>query len=806
MSEDNAPVDVTPAVADLSKVRTEKRAVTAREKATERKRRERALKKQTAVIEFIRTDASLFLLPDRLSQKAGTKKDHLRRMAIKELVDNGLDEADTVTLESIDQDTFVVTDDGPGIIPAKVVTLFSVTRPMMSSKLIRRPTRGAVGNGLRVATGAAFASGGRLVVESRGVMQDLSFDRSTGETVVVGRGKSGVITGTKITIHFGPALPRDTYATFWGDTAIRLSGNAAKPMLTHPSWYSEAAFKELVGAARGTATDLASLFGIDLRHASVEANELAQTGRVDRDIDPDGAANQLTLGFLKSLAPSEPKLIPLPEHSFAGAHRIERITASVAGAAVPAIVQSWAIHKGKGGNTNVSLYVNRTPTDAELTLYPGGEALLGGCCIHRDLGKVPKGSYSLHIAVTTPAVALINDGKTPDLTPFGKAIGDAAGAALRKVYQPTKRKVSFKDAAFEVMEEAYLKASAGGTLPANARQIMYAARRYILERTGQPKLTDSYFTQTLLPAYLDEFPEQTSEWDVVYDARGHLVEPHTGYSLPLGTLRVRAYLQPRPRQEDSSLISTAAGLFPTSGPGNRYGAVLFIEKEGFEPLLRAAKIGERFDIAVMSTKGMSVVAARALIDRLSAEGTKILVAHDLDITGIRIFGTLGSDSNRYRFKARPNIRRLGLTLDQAESMGLQSERQAFDGDYDRALEGLRAYGASDDEIAFVLGGQRVELNAMPSDQFIQWLEAGLRAHGVEKVIPPAAIIEQRAREVIALQHLKEAVPDIERAAREYADGMELPSDLPERIRHEFENDPLLPWEHALDRALEWRPP
>ena len=34
------------------------------------------------------------------------------------------------------------------------------------------------------------------------------------------------------------------------------------------------------------------------------------------------------------------------------------------------------------------------------------------------------------------------------------------------------------------MEDAYLKASAGNTLPANARQIMYAARPLVLEQTG----------------------------------------------------------------------------------------------------------------------------------------------------------------------------------------------------------------------------------------------------------------------------------------------------------------------------------
>lgn len=36
--------------------------------------------------------------------------------------------------------------------------------------------------------------------------------------------------------------------------------------------------------------------------------------------------------------------------------------------------------------------------------------------------------------------------------------------------------MSIKDAAWQVMEEAYLKASSNGRLPANARQIMYAAR------------------------------------------------------------------------------------------------------------------------------------------------------------------------------------------------------------------------------------------------------------------------------------------------------------------------------------------
>jgi hypothetical protein len=40
------------------------------------------------------------------------------------------------------------------------------------------------------------------------------------------------------------------------------------------------------------------------------------------------------------------------------------------------------------------------------------------------------------------------------------------------------------------MEEAYNKVSDNGRLPANARQIMYAARPYIQEKTGKPLKRD----------------------------------------------------------------------------------------------------------------------------------------------------------------------------------------------------------------------------------------------------------------------------------------------------------------------------
>jgi hypothetical protein len=59
-----------------------------------------------------------------------------------------------------------------------------------------------------------------------------------------------------------------------------------------------------------------------------------------------------------------------------------------------------------------------------------------------------------------------------------------SSGSSRRVRMTIGRSKSVKDAAAEIMESAYMKASGNDTLPANARQIMYAARGQI---RGDPK-------------------------------------------------------------------------------------------------------------------------------------------------------------------------------------------------------------------------------------------------------------------------------------------------------------------------------
>ena len=103
--------------------------------SAERVRRHRARKKIAAQLDeltFVRRDWTLFLDPYRLPQKAGCRADQMRSLALKELVDNGLDHAANVTLTQIDKSTWSVADDGPGIESARIATLFTVDRPLIS--------------------------------------------------------------------------------------------------------------------------------------------------------------------------------------------------------------------------------------------------------------------------------------------------------------------------------------------------------------------------------------------------------------------------------------------------------------------------------------------------------------------------------------------------------------------------------------------------------------------------------------------------------------------------------------------------
>lgn len=373
-------------------------------------------------------------------------------------------------------------------------------------------------------------------------------------------------------------------------------------------------------------------------------------------------------------------------------------------------------------------------------------------------------------------------------------------ARVNRMYAMTRRyHVSIKEAAWEVMEEAYMKASDNGRLPAHARQIMYAARPSIQQRADNQmgKGFDKYFSQTLLPDYMKE---NGVDWNVVFDARGNFHEPHTDESVPLGTLQVRKYLsRVRAHFVDHLNFDIWEKRFPTLGPENRFGAILFIEKEGFMPLFREVKLAERYDLAIMSTKGMSVTASRELVDEICAvHDIPLLVLHDFDKSGFSIAGTLQRDTRRYQFKNDIRVIDLGLRLDDIE--GLETEDVYFK-EYHAVRRNLRENGATEEEIEFLLH-RRVELNAFTSTELVTWIEGKLEEHGITKVIPDEETLVgtyHRARKQAAVQA---KIDDLLDEFDDLDDNFD-PDGLQDQIREMLSASPEMTWDEAIrDMAVE----
>ena len=249
-----------------------------------------------------------------------------------------------------------------------------------------------------------------------------------------------------------------------------------------------------------------------------------------------------------------------------------------------------------------------------------------------------------------------------------------------------------KEAAWEVMEAAYMAASGNDTLPAMARQIYYQARPKIMAMTEDKELAYGYFSQTLLPDYIEE---HGVDWNVVYDARGHFEEPHTNRRLGCGTIEVGNYLHTMQEPEIVPAKFANANI-DIIGPSGNIAGVLFCEKEGFAPLFKEVNLAKRYDLMIISTKGVSVTAARQLIDTICGDhDIPLFILHDFDVAGFLILGTLQRDTRRYQFSSTIEVIDLGLRL--ADIAGLEREPAAasrISADILRAQ--LAENGATDD--------------------------------------------------------------------------------------------------------------
>jgi hypothetical protein len=686
-----------------------------------------------------RHDWALFRSIEGLQQKAGVAADKLCRLVLKELVDNALDEATSCRSGfEKDRDVYFVEDEGRGLdgTPQEIASLFSIRRPMRSSKLLRLPQRGALGNGLRVVAGAVLASHGSLAVTTRNQRIELR-PEADGSTTVVKVTAAKRPVGTRIEIGFGPALPPDRGALMWAHHAEMMARGGSYEGKSSPFWYDPVQFHELL-LAHGV-QPLRSLIAQLDGCSGGKAGEIVTGAGLDRatcaSVTSEQAASLLNIARKQARPVSAERLGSVGRDAFHRQHyAIERGIAMLGSAEpwaeIPFVVEAWAWKVDDKGPQSVNIFVNRTPVTGEVDAYRDTDQKkinIFGCGLHHYLPDGPtKGGYDITISVLTPYCPITSDGKAPDLAPFVEAIIEAATKAAKKAQHaaPKDKRVSQKDVVLAHLDEAIASASGDGEYRFNERQIFYQLRPIVLEETGQALLIGNF------KGILTDYENEHGEIEGMYrEPRGSIHHPHRNEDIPLGTLTVEDYDRP---------VWT-------------FNKLVYIEKEGFSEALKDSGWAKRHDCALMSSKGFTTRAARDLVDKLAEhdEPCTIYCVHDADAWGTMIYQTFQA-ATKARGARKVRIVNLGLEPWEAVEMGLEVE-DVEEGEKHKPVANYVLERADGDEWEEWLQTHRAELNAMTTPEFIRWLDSKMVEHRDGKLIPPPTVLAAELERTLAIR-------------------------------------------------------
>jgi len=381
----------------------------------------------------------------------------------------------------------------------------------------------------------------------------------------------------------------------------------------------------------------------------------------------------------------------------------------------------------------------------------------------------------------------------------GGLIGDAMFSVIKPIYKEGERqkraakrprrtyyapepKISQKDIVFQVLPRAIRNAGANFS----ARDLYYATRPLVYKHSDWDdgkELQYSYFSQTILTEYQERHGLIPGLWR---DPRGSLHEPHTGRSIGLGTIEVANY----------------------EFPEYTFDKILYVEKEGEWPKLQAARLAERYDMAIASAKGYPVEAVRELFARAEGGDYQLFVFHDADIDGYNIAHVMREATRRMPHH-NVDVVDIGLTVADAVDLGLDSE--PFNRKKDMPWRTRRRLTQLEREY-FIDLQERFELNAiLPDTRRIEYIEEQLKKNGVRgKVVPPEEELPKLAEEMYRHEHgrwVKEALHDLvsleeveNDLADEFMEEFEL-ENARRLIEEGFEEDRTLSWRSAFEKRL-----
>ena len=234
----------------------------------------------------------------------------------------------------------------------------------------------------------------------------------------------------------------------------------------------------------------------------------------------------------------------------------------------------------------------------------------------------------------------------------------------------------------------------------------------------------------------------------------------------------------------------------TYGPGGSYGAVLYVEKEGFMPLFKRVKLA-----SVTTSPSCHQKECRS-----RQRGNWSIAS--APITTFRCWCCMISirpaSSSKTLWRMTPGVipiwkrvHVIDLGLQYGDIGGLSPEP----GNSNISSERLSEAGLSGAAIDF-LRSQRVELNAMTSPQLVEFVERKLKQHGIKKVIPDEDTLKETYKAFVKSDRLSEAFDEMKEKFDDddNDDPIEAPKNLGAQVKKKMKEQPDITWYRAIELA------
>lgn len=716
---------------------------------------------------FVQPDWQLFANVNTLPQQAGVPKYLLPKLVAKELTDNALDVDSEVSISQITDENYTniitITNAGkpfPGD-DNTIADFFSIRRPLTSSKRLRLPSRGALGNGLRVVAATVYGLKGKLTLATQGRKLWLQpQDDGTTQADVVDSFEGN---GTQIEISIPDNIFGDS-SLEWAEMALKLNQGEKYNGKTHPLWYDSDSFFGLLQTIP-THISWHQFLEVFEGISPAKAKMLAKNMAVASPTLTDRSQADLLLSQLresaKEIAPKKLGHVgTLPEFPVYlkeyGAFTIQPNKGALS-AEIPVVIEVFARNDGQ---QQTQFFVNKTPITGEISLIYGEKKVsLFGCGLNEFLETPKLKTYpTIWINIITPYMPIVSNGKEPDMAVVAELLSKIIPKALvtLKKHNPQsssqemlfwqERSPSQKQVVIEHVNQGIAKASGEGLYRYSLRQLYYVLRPIVIEKTGK-ELKYANFSNIIT----DYEQELGQDLDGIYrDERGTLLHPHSHQEMKLGTKNVEKYRR----------------------PVYNFNKILYSEKEGFFEILKEAGFCERHDCALLTSKGFASRAARDVIDLLATTEEELIFfcIHDADISGTLIYQAL-QGATRARPERKVKIINIGLEPWEGLQMGLEVERLEKESkknpaqyvlNYEQQPDGLKPIDVIPTTYFSTwtewLRNFRIELNAMDTPTFIKWLDQKISQYDNGKVVPNPTYLRQEAESVIEV-NLKQQIKE-----------------------------------------------